>query len=83
MTEEANSVDNIPTPLEQREPGIGNFLQEVIQKTSIVKSCYLSNSGNIYIDNRGQRINLKPRVEVGRNDPCPCGSGKKFKKCCG
>ncbi|QVL57350.1 MAG: SEC-C domain-containing protein [Simkaniaceae bacterium] len=20
--------------------------------------------------------------EVGRNDPCPCGSGKKFKKCC-
>lgn len=20
---------------------------------------------------------------VGRNDPCPCGSGKKFKKCCG
>jgi len=21
--------------------------------------------------------------KVGRNDPCPCGSGKKFKKCCG
>lgn len=20
--------------------------------------------------------------ECGRNDPCPCGSGKKFKKCC-
>jgi len=20
---------------------------------------------------------------VGRNDPCPCGSGKKFKSCCG
>ncbi|HIT54889.1 TPA: SEC-C domain-containing protein, partial [Candidatus Galligastranaerophilus intestinigallinarum] len=19
---------------------------------------------------------------IGRNDPCPCGSGKKFKKCC-
>ena len=26
------------------------------------------------IRNRGQR--------VGRNDPCPCGSGKKFKTCC-
>ena len=31
----------------------------------------------------------KPKTErhagprVGRNDPCPCGSGKKFKKCCG
>ncbi len=25
---------------------------------------------------------VKP-PKVGRNDPCPCGSGKKFKKCCG
>lgn len=23
------------------------------------------------------------RTRVGRNEPCPCGSGKKFKKCCG
>jgi preprotein translocase subunit SecA len=23
------------------------------------------------------------RAKVGRNDPCPCGSGKKYKKCCG
>jgi uncharacterized protein YchJ len=22
-------------------------------------------------------------AKTGRNDPCPCGSGKKFKKCCG
>ncbi|MGN1107677.1 MAG: SEC-C metal-binding domain-containing protein, partial [Huintestinicola sp.] len=21
--------------------------------------------------------------KVGRNDPCPCGSGKKYKNCCG
>jgi hypothetical protein len=21
-------------------------------------------------------------IDIGRNDPCPCGSGKKFKKCC-
>ena len=24
-----------------------------------------------------------PKPAVGRNDPCPCGSGKKYKKCCG
>jgi preprotein translocase subunit SecA len=24
-----------------------------------------------------------PRAKVGRNEPCPCGSGKKYKKCCG
>lgn len=23
-----------------------------------------------------------PAVRAGRNDPCPCGSGKKFKRCC-
>ena len=23
-----------------------------------------------------------PAIQVGRNDPCPCGSGKKYKKCC-
>jgi uncharacterized protein len=28
-----------------------------------------------------QRKSTGPKV--GRNDPCPCGSGKKFKKCCG
>ena len=25
----------------------------------------------------------QPKAAVGRNDPCPCGSGKKYKKCCG
>ena len=24
----------------------------------------------------------EPKVKVGRNDPCPCGSGKKYKRCC-
>ena len=34
----------------------------------------------------GKPIIRKPvvkTVKVGRNDPCPCGSGKKYKKCCG
>ncbi len=33
-----------------------------------------------------QPVKIAPRVvdnKVGRNDPCPCGSGKKYKKCCG
>lgn len=29
----------------------------------------------------GQTI-VPPKQRVGRNDPCPCGSGKKYKKCC-
>ncbi|MBR6808136.1 MAG: preprotein translocase subunit SecA [Clostridia bacterium] len=35
----------------------------------------------------GKSVQKKPVVnktaKVGRNDPCPCGSGKKYKKCCG
>ncbi|WP_232305550.1 SEC-C metal-binding domain-containing protein [Gilvimarinus polysaccharolyticus] len=26
---------------------------------------------------------MRKTPKVGRNDPCPCGNGKKFKKCCG
>lgn len=26
---------------------------------------------------------MASRVKAGRNDSCPCGSGKKFKRCCG
>lgn len=35
-----------------------------------------------YIDGRVPPVERLTRQEVGRNDPCPCGSGKKFKKCC-
>ena len=31
-----------------------------------------------------KEVNSIPREEkIGRNDSCPCGSGKKYKKCCG
>lgn len=40
---------------------------------------------------RAENPEATPKVEtvvhegprIGRNDPCPCGSGKKYKKCCG
>ena len=43
------------------------------------------------VDGRWQYVDgvINPRPaqrvaeKVGRNDPCTCGSGKKFKKCCG
>jgi len=28
-------------------------------------------------------VGIRSGIKVGRNDPCPCGSGKKYKKCCG
>jgi len=36
--------------------------------------------------NATEKQKIQPRTvgeKIGRNDPCPCGSGKKYKKCCG
>ncbi|MEZ9629749.1 SEC-C metal-binding domain-containing protein [Vibrio breoganii] len=35
----------------------------------------------LMVGNKSQTLN--PFKDVGRNDSCPCGSGKKYKKCCG
>ncbi len=44
-------------------------------------SRFISREGRwYYVD--GQ-IASHRQPDVGRNDPCPCGSGKKYKKCCG
>ncbi len=38
------------------------------------------------IEPAGERFHRQQngqKQKIGRNDPCPCGSGKKYKKCCG
>ena len=45
----------------------------------------------IYDEETRKRLTLEQKKartivkgeKIGRNDPCPCGSGKKYKKCCG
>lgn len=45
--------------------------------------------GRIICEHCGEPVGPVPfivawsKVHVGRNDPCPCGSGRKFKRCCG
>lgn len=52
----------------------------VVQRTQVANPVTASHGGD------GETIK-KPKKrdgeKVGRNDPCPCGSGKKYKKCCG
>jgi preprotein translocase subunit SecA len=43
----------------------------------------LSHGGTIGGDDSRPRTVRRQADKVGRNDPCPCGSGKKYKKCCG
>ncbi len=55
--------------------------QEKIQRKEVAKITGTS-GGDSGGTGKIQPI-VKKEKKVGRNDPCPCGSGKKYKKCCG
>ncbi len=55
---------------------VARFEAQGHESAIIERSRFLKESGRwYYIDGT--------RPQLGRNDPCPCGSGNKFKKCCG
>ena len=37
----------------------------------------------LYLEQKKSGTIRREGKKIGRNDPCPCGSGKKYKKCCG
>jgi peptide deformylase len=39
--------------------------------------------GKFCFDSRAHSQYIREEEKIGRNDPCPCGSKKKYKKCCG
>jgi preprotein translocase subunit SecA len=67
-------------------------MNEYILEAKDLTFSYISNNDvlkeiSVKIE-RGKKMNKKSKTvvkekEPGRNDPCPCGSGKKYKKCCG
>ena len=60
-----------------RKPG-ANQVQEAPKREQVAKPTATSSDGTVApatIKRQGKK--------VGRNDPCPCGSGKKYKNCCG
>jgi hypothetical protein len=68
----ANGLMNAPS--RYRRHGWGQVRQAVDHS--------LGKSGAIYPE-ESVSIPTARHVEVGRNDPCPCGSGRKHKRCCG
>lgn len=53
-----------------------------IQKDASLRS----HEDTLHLTRKEQKANIvpvEPRNKTGRNDPCMCGSGKKYKKCCG
>ena len=74
---------------------IGRIKMDTLQKLCLVRiqreeevDAIQQKQKQDYIMSRGEDAPQKTTVKretqkVGRNDPCPCGSGKKYKKCCG
>ncbi len=80
---------NIVKGLEDDKDGIVEFKafykQNGIKHTHHEEARFIKKRGSWYFEDC--KIVNKPvvrdGVKIGRNDPCPCGSGKKYKKCCG
>jgi hypothetical protein len=47
------------------------------------ESIYTDNQRDVLLEKYRKSRTIVKDKEPGRNDPCPCGSGKKYKKCCG
>jgi hypothetical protein len=64
------------------------FLEEMQQEGRIAGGralgLFLKALKEPYLEAAGgkQKPYVAPAKAIGRNDPCPCGSGKKYKKCC-
>lgn len=55
-------------------------LNVVFKREQVAKLTATSGDGT---DSANKTVRKTAKQKVGRNDPCPCGSGKKYKKCCG
>lgn len=55
-----------------------------IEKEAVVEKKQVAKSAAVEPESMGGgNTPVKKKSKVGRNDPCPCGSGKKYKRCCG
>lgn len=68
--------------------GAGMFLKEEENLKEMEKNAVLVGGGENKTDNNSKNVSSKTPVDesgdkLGRNDPCHCGSGKKYKKCHG
>jgi len=65
--------------------GAGAYAQEEEKLKEVKKNMILAGGGEEDKDGNKENVIVvgKKADKIGRNDPCPCGSGKKYKKCCG
>ena len=52
-------------------------IRQNIERKQVIKGQAVENP------NKAKKATPKRVKKIGRNEPCPCGSGKKYKNCCG
>ena len=81
-----HAPNDLLTELKARVPALDKMLKERHQRFKTIYKSYLRRKGILSKSNRAMERPVlavpQPRL-AGRNEPCPCGSGKKYKKCCG
>ncbi len=76
-------MESILEGLPQHETG---GTEEAISDANVASSGSSDQVAGAAPDESGIKLNLpkrRPIAKTGRNEPCPCGSGKKYKSCCG
>lgn len=61
----------------------GEELDELVQECQESLPDAIEEIHRFWLAKRGGPTVRRETPKVGRNDPCPCGSGKKYKQCCG
>ena len=66
---------------------IQNYTVRTLYRVRIITKVERKEEERPMFTNKDDSLQAKPKVrkdaKIGRNDPCPCGSGKKYKQCCG
>ena len=69
--------------IEHIQEDIVRYIYRVNIVTTAQAEDRLSQATTSHGDDAGPKEPVRNKATVGRNDACPCGSGKKYKKCCG
>ncbi|XNG97706.1 YecA family protein [Vibrio cyclitrophicus] len=77
------AIDEEQTQQQMIAAGLENppSLQDLVGQVDLMISEVALAADEAMLGNKSQSVN--PFKGIGRNDPCPCESGKKFKQCCG
>ena len=78
-----SEVTNVLCRVQVRTEEDVDAVEEQRRKADAAQKEYQHESSDQLSEQEQKDSMIRNQAKVGRNDPCPCGSGKKYKQCCG